>query len=527
VSVRLIKKWTMMAITPDISRVRGDHFCSENFHPYGSESFLEDIMHFFSVFTLMTLVHVLIIIGVSFRVIQVRLPVATSLAWLILIFFLPLVGAIAYLVLGEKRLGRKFMARTQAIKGRYDSWLQDLPSEIRSDPQRLSPEARSLSRLAETAVNIPALSGNRLQLLDAAEPILRSMINDIDHAKRFCHLEFYIWTVGGMADEVGAALLRAAGRGVTCRVLLDAIGSANFLKGHLLEQLKAGGVEVAFALPVSAISVFKVRPDLRLHRKIVVIDDAAGYTGSFNLVDPRLFKQDAGVGEWVDAMVRLEGPGVLALNALFRWDWEVETGRELNVEVEGGDSSTDLRTGETDVQVIPSGPGKTGNSIYQLLLLTIYSARREVVITTPYFVPDEAVSTALLTAAERGVKVTVIMPERNDSRLVHYTSRSYFDDMLAAGIQIFGFKSGLLHTKSVVVDRQVALFGSVNMDVRSFWLDFEVTLGVYDPDFAKRLLALQEKYIEDSMPVDLQTWQQRPGKERFIENLARLASPLL
>jgi len=484
-------------------------------------------MEFFSFFTLMTLVHVLIIIGVSFRVIQVRLPVATSLAWLILVFFLPLVGAIAYLVLGEKRLGQKFSARTRAIKARYDNWLQDLPPEIRSDLQGLSPQARSLSRLTVTTANIPALSGNRLQLLDAAEPILGSMISDIDRAKKFCHLEFYIWTEGGMADEVGAALLRAAGRGVTCRVLLDAIGSANFLKGHLLEQFKAGGVEVAFALPVSAISVFKVRPDLRLHRKIVVVDDAAGYTGSFNLVDPRLFKQDAGVGEWIDAMVRLEGPGVLALNALFRWDWEVETDRDLDLRAESDGPSAVFQPGETDVQVIPSGPGRTGNSIYHILLMAIYSARSEVVITTPYFVPDEAVSTALLTAAERGVKVTIIVPERNDSRLVHYTCRSYFDDMLAAGIRIFGFKGGLLHTKSVVVDRQVALFGSVNLDVRSFWLDFEVTLGVYDPNFAERLLALQDKYIEDSAQVDLQTWQQRPGKERFIENLARLASPLL
>ena len=484
-------------------------------------------MHFFSLFTVMTLLHMLIIIGLSVRVIKVRLPVAASLAWLILIFFLPLVGAIAYLVLGEKRLGRQFMTRTRAIKDRYDSWLQDLPPEFRSDLQRLSPQARSLSRLAETTVNIPAMSGNRIQLLDAAEPILRSITSDIDNAKRFCHLEFYIWTEGGKADEVGAALLRAAGRGVTCRVLLDAIGSADFSKGRLLEQLKNGGVEVAFALPVSALSVFKVRPDLRLHRKIVVIDDAAGYTGSFNLVDPRFFKKDAGVGEWVDAMVRLEGPGVLALNALFRWDWEVETGCDLDAQAESGDPGADLRAGETDVQVIPSGPGVIGNSIYQLLLLSIYSARREIIMTTPYFVPDEAVSTALLTAAERGVKVTVILPERNDSRLVHYTCRSYFDDMLAAGIQIFEFKGGLLHTKSVVVDRQVALFGSVNLDVRSFWLDFEVTLGVYDPDFAERLIALQDQYIADSIPVDLQTWQQRPGKERFIENLARLTSPLL
>ena len=144
------------------------------------------MVHFFSVFTFVTVLHVLIIVGVSYRVIKVRLPVATSLAWLILVFFLPLLGAIAYLVLGEKRLGRKYMTRTQAIKGRYDAWLQNLSPEIRSDPQRLSPQARSLSRLAETTLNISAMSGNRLQLLDAAEPILRAMISDIDAAKRFC-----------------------------------------------------------------------------------------------------------------------------------------------------------------------------------------------------------------------------------------------------------------------------------------------------------------------------------------------------
>jgi cardiolipin synthase len=484
-------------------------------------------MHFFSLFHLMTMVHVLIIIGVSIRIIKVRLPVATSLAWLILVFFLPLVGAITYLVLGEKRLGQSFTTRSRAIRARYDSWLKELPPEIRSDPQRLSPQARSLSRLAATTVNIPALSGNRLQLLDAAESILRSMISDIDRAKRFCHLEFYIWTEGGIADEVGAALLRAAGRGVICCVLLDAVGSARFLKGNLLAKLKAGGIEVAAALPVSSFNVLRVRPDLRLHRKIAVIDDAIAYTGSFNLVDPRFFKQNAGVGEWVDAMVRVEGPVVHALNALFRWDWEVETGRDLATQAEILDPSTAFRAGEADVQVIPSGPGKTGNNIYQILLMAIYSARDEIVITTPYFVPDEAVSTALLTAAERGVKVTIIVPERNDSRLVHYTCRSFFDDLLAVGIRIFGFKGGLLHTKSVVVDRQVALFGSVNLDVRSFWLDFEVTLGVYDAEFAQHLLALQNKYIHNAIAVDPQAWHQRSGKERFFENVARLASPLL
>ncbi len=274
-------------------------------------------MHIFSVFSLMTLAHVLITISVSIRIIKVRLPMATSLAWLILVFFLPFVGAALYLVLGEKSLGRKRSERAKAIKERYSNWLQELPKEIQFDRQGLSPEAQSLSRLAEITIGIPAMSSNRLQLLNEAKTILRSIVSDINRARRFCHLEFYIWTEGGMADEVGEALMRAINRGVTCRVLLEAIGSSKFLKSRMLKRFKASGVEVVFALPVSPLSMFLVRPDLRLHRKIVVIDNVAGYTGSFNLVDPRIFKQDTGVGEWVDAMVRLEGPGVFALNKLF------------------------------------------------------------------------------------------------------------------------------------------------------------------------------------------------------------------
>ena len=475
----------------------------------------------------MALAHTVITIAISVRVIKVRLPVATSLAWLILIFFVPFVGTLFYLVFGEKRLGRKFAARSEAIGERYHSWVGKLPPKIGADRGELSPQAQALTRLAETSTSIPATFNNRLELLDSTESILQSIIKDIDGANQFCHLEFYIWNEGGIVDEVGEALLRAAHRGVACRVLLDAIGSARFLKGRMLERLKSGGVEVAAALPVSPISVFRVRPDLRLHRKIVVIDDAAAYTGSCNMVDPRFFKQDAGVGQWVDAMARLEGPGVYALNALFRWDWEMETGRSLDALAQEEVLTGDLNVGEAHIQVIPSGPGGSGKSIYQLLLMSIYSAQRELSITTPYFVPDDAVTTALLTAAERGVAVSVIMPARNDSRLVHYTCRSYFDDMLSAGIRIYGFNGGLLHTKSIVVDREVVLFGSVNLDIRSFWLDFEVTLGVYDASFSEKVIALQNGYLEQSALVDPQAWQQRSAKERFLENLARLASPLL
>jgi cardiolipin synthase len=482
----------------------------------------------FSWTSLILIAHTLVIGAVTVRVIMMRLAVGTALAWIILIFFLPFAGALIYLVLGEKRLGRKRTQRAASLWERYNRWLQDLPRLMPDERSGLSPEAVAVSRLPEGLLGTPVLPENRLEIMDAAEPILRSISADIDGAKRFCHLEFYIWNAGGTADEVCEALIRAAARGVTCRVLLDAMGSAKFLKSPWINRFKESGVEIAAALAVGLWRTLIVRFDLRLHRKIVVIDDEIAYTGSFNLVDPRFFKQEAGVGQWVDAMARIQGPAVFSLNTIFMWDWEVETGRNLEALPDPAKMAINTNQGPAaNVQVVPSGPGRGGDSVHQLLLMSIYAARKELSMTTPYFVPDEAITSALLSAARRGIAVTIILPAKNDSRLVHYTCRSHFDELLDAGVRVFGFKGGLLHTKSAVVDGEISLFGTVNLDVRSFWLDFEVTLCVYDQQFAGRLLALQQKYIENSVEVDPAVWRRRPATERFSENLARLCSPLL
>ena len=482
----------------------------------------------FSWTSLIVIAHTLVIIAVALRVIMMRLAVGTALAWLILIFFLPFAGALIYLVMGEKRLGRSRTQRAASLWGRYSRWLQELPRLGPDVRPGLSPEAEAVSRLPEGLLGTPVLPGNRLEIMDAAEAILRSIIADIDAARHVCHMEFYIWNAGGTADEVCEALIRAATRGVTCRVLLDAMGSGRFLKSPWIHRLRESGVEIGSALAVSPLRMLLVRFDLRLHRKIVVIDDAIAYTGSFNLVDPRFFKQEAGVGQWVDAMARIEGPAVLTLNAVFMWDWEVHTGRDLKTLPDPAKAAIAADQGPAaNVQVVPSGPGRSGDSVHQLLLMSIYAARKELSMTTPYFVPDEAITSALISAARRGIAVTLILPEKNDSRLVQHTCRSHFDELLDAGVRIFGFKGGLLYTKSAVVDGEISLFGTVNLDIRSFWLDFEVTLCVYDPQFAGHLLALQHKYIENSVEVDPAAWRKRSATERFSENLARLCSPLL
>ena len=471
--------------------------------------------------------HLSIIIGLYIRVVMRRRPVGVSLSWLILIFILPFAGAILYFLIGEQRLGRQRANRARELLGPYEAWLHSLPSDTLVDWSTLTPTCQPINRLAESIMGIPAKFGNKLDLIHEAESVLRSIITDIDRAQRTCHLEFYIWNEGGTADEVCEALIRAAKRGVICRILIDAVGSAKFLKSGLARRLRENGIELIAALPVGLFRMVFARLDLRIHRKIVIIDGEVAYTGSLNLVDPRFFKQEEGVGQWVDAMVRLEGPAVQSLGVIFLWDWEVETGQGIETLKDTSDLKALPLVGKASVQVVPSGPEVGNNPIHQLLLTSVYAARRELIITTPYFVPDESLHSALQSASRRGVDVTIILPEKVDSLLVRYASRSFFDDMLMSGIRILNFREGLLHTKSITIDGEVALFGTVNLDMRSFWLNFEVTLFVYDAVFVTRLRKLQQNYIEASQSIDSQLWHTRSPANRFVENAAQLLAPLL
>jgi cardiolipin synthase len=299
------------------------------------------------------------------------------------------------------------------------------------------------------------------------------------------------------------------------------------LRSTFVEDLRRAGVPVQAALPAGALRLLFVRPDLRLHRKIAVLDGSIAYTGSLNLADPRFFKLDAGVGQWVDSLVRVQGPAVDALALTFQMDWALESGQPINWDVKRGESNASPTKGSALVQVLPTGPDARVDAIEQVVLTAIYAATQELVLTTPYFIPDESMLNALISAAGRGIKVVLIVPAKIDSKLVRFASRAYQADLIAAGVQIAQFNGGLLHTKSITVDDQFSLFGSLNLDPRSLRLDFEITLAIYDAEFTRSLRQLQQSYLDRSTMLDLASCRARTGLERFAEDSARLIGPLL
>lgn len=487
--------------------------------------------------TLLLLADLFLRIGLSIRVIMRKRPYGVSLAWLVVILLVPFLGGFFYLLFGENRIPERRTERAKLSYHIYQQWLKSL--QTRSPVCWTEPVALygPLHHQAVTLSGLPAMAGNDLTLISSPEEIIGSIADAIESATTTCHLQFYIWETGGRVELVVDALIRASSRGVTCRLLLDSIGSRNFLKSSAATRLKNAGVRIREAMPAGILKLFFSRIDIRNHRKIVVIDGRIAYTGSQNMVDPAYFRADAGVGKWVDTMVKVEGPVVESLAGTFLSDWFLESdGVQQHPELvlqdienirRSGDIKVLPRVGESAVQLVPSGPGFVPETIHSLLLTTIYLARHELIMTTPYFIPDEPLLVALKGAAQRGVDVKIIIPEKNDSRLVHYASRARYEELFDSGVQLYLFHGGLLHTKSISVDRDFALFGSVNLDMRSFWLNFEATLFIYCKTFTLQLYTLQQDYLSKSTPLDISQFSHRSRLEKFKENATLLVSPLL
>lgn len=479
--------------------------------------------------TLTIILHWSIVIGLGIRVIMKRPATGVALSWLLVVATLPFFGALLYLMIGERRIGSRRDRQIKALRTHYDKLAGIVLHDEITDVQwsKHPPVAAGMNRLARQSRNFPTVTGSSLELFSNTPETLWAIAHEIDSAKTTLLMEFYIWNEGGIADEVLKAVIRAAQRGVRCRVLIDAIGARPWWKGKQPGQLREAGVQLLPALPVGLFRTLVGRTDLRVHRKIVVVDGEIAWTGSMNLVDPSCFKLDANVGEWVDAMIRVRGAVVSLLAATMIGDWILETGETLDDIAKSRSLRRIEPDGTVDMQVFPSGPWQSGDGLLQMILALVNSATEELVLTTPYLVPDESLLRAIRGAAGRGVNVSLIVPEKVDSFLTRYASRSYFADLLDIGVQIYLFRGGLLHTKSISVDGRISMFGTVNLDMRSLWINYEVSCFIYDQEFARQLRQLQQSYIDDSDLLDPVEWGLRNFRQRFLENTMRLVSPLL
>ncbi|WP_138414462.1 cardiolipin synthase [Sinomonas gamaensis] len=445
----------------------------------------------------------------------------TAMAWLLAIFFIPTVGLLLFLMFGNFRLSGNRREQQQEVDNRVRATL------ARSDDVDTSfPGAEWLHSAAELnrrLGSLPMVNGNEVRLIPGYEDALKEMAEVIHGAKRFVNAEFYIVSWDELTDEVFTALHDAAERGVEVRLLFDHIGTAR-INGYrdLLRRLRASKIEWRRVLPLLPLLGHWRRPDLRNHRKILVVDGEIAFTGSLNLIE-RSYRnpRHRRVGrKWVELMARLEGPVVTTLNVVFATDWLSETGNLLAEQME-----PPAPVGENPAQVVPSGPAFANENNLRLFNTLIYSAQHRLSICSPYFVPDDSLLYAVTTAAQRGVDVELFVSEQGDQFLVHHAQQSYYEQLLTAGVKIYRYpKPYVLHSKHFTVDDDVAVLGSSNMDMRSFSLNLEVSLMLPGPSIVAQMRQVEDMYRKVSVPLDLGTWRTRGMFSRYVDNVARLTA---
>jgi cardiolipin synthase len=444
----------------------------------------------------------------------------SRLAWIIANFALPIAGVVLYLLLGETRISGPRRTRGKEINARLPRPPGNYECGGEAGGAHWSPFA-----LARTVNHLDATSGNSASLAADSNAAIDQMIADIDAARETVHGCFYIWLTDNNGLKLKDAFIRAARRGVHVRLLADALGSRRLIRSTHWREMRDSGCQVRVALPVGnpLWTAIRGRVDLRNHRKLMVVDNRIAWCGSQNCADPE-FRIKPRYAPWVDIMSRWEGPVARHCQYLFVSDWIAED----------GDDIADLpcapppgANGKIVAQVLGTGPTAEFDAMPACFSELIHSAREELVVTTPYFVPDEQLLFALTSAARRRVRTVMLFPKRNDNWIVAAASRSYYKDLIDAGAEIYEFRPGLLHAKTMVVDGCVGLIGSANLDRRSFELNFENNILFEDAAFAAAVRKRQDEYLSQCDRVTREDVDRYGIALRLWQNLLATLSPML
>ena len=450
----------------------------------------------------------------------------SAMAWLLAVFFIPYVGVLFFLLIGSPRLSKKRRRKQEHI------------NELIKDGTKIAEFMRAIPKTPEwfpsvVALNrelgaMPLVGENSARLQIDYEQNIRDIAADIDLAENFAHLEFYIFSYDTVTLPVFEAMERAVKRGVIVRVLIDHVAGLRTVSYRKTRRkLTEIGVKWELMLPFAPLQGKYERPDLRNHRKLVVIDDKVAWMGSQNLIDSTYLKKSnlkRGL-HWKDAQVRLTGPVVATVNAIFMTDWYAETDDLLPNETPP--AVVQPNSDKLDCQLVPSGPGYITENNLRLFLTLLYQARERIIITSPYFVPDESMLYAITSATQRGVHVELFVSEIGDQSLVYHAQRSYYEALLEAGVVIWLYKAPtILHSKHFSIDSEIAVIGSSNMDMRSFSLNKEISLVVRGKSFVDQMRAVEETYRSQSRRLTIEEWSKQPLRSTVLDGLARLTSAL-
>ena len=449
-----------------------------------------------------------------------RKPTA-AMAWLLLIYIIPLFGTILFFILGSTKLSKKRLQNQRQINQMLERYTKDL----RAKGLAMTPPApRDIqANLSEAFTALAPTGHNKVSIISGYDNIIAETVEKINNAREYVYAEFYILAMDDATEPFFKALEDAVARGVVVRVLFDAWGSKKFPHfKRMMKRMTKSGIQWHKILPVSFVPSKYNRIDLRNHRKIVVIDNTDAYIGSFNMIDKTYHRKDT--ISYIELVAHLEGPSVNEAAAVFASDWYLETGDFLPHFMK---NSAPAKKGDAIVQLVPSGSNYPYQNNLRLFNSLIQSARRSVIITNPYLVPDESLLGALISAAKRGVRVSILNSEAMDQWMVGHAQRSYYEELMQAGVVISLYKKPqLVHEKFMAIDEEVAMVGSSNMDIRSFELNLECVMVAYDAKTAKTLTEHHDELLKNAKPINLTTWRKRSVWQSSLDSIARLTSAL-